>query len=241
LIKQPIRPLFNIAHRGASGDFPENTLCAFDAAIAAGATMCELDVQRTADGVLVVIHDDTLERTTDGDGRVAATTFAALRRLDAGRWRSVQFAGERVPTLREVFERVRGRCALNVELKAPGTAAPVCELIHEMRAEETTLVSSFDWALLAEVRRLAPAITTGLLTDRAAGRALAAAQAMHATALNPRHDLIDRELCTAAHDQGFQVYAWTVDEPTEMDRLIDAGVDGIITDYPARLRALLEA
>src|SRR5271163_557627 len=125
------RGVLNIAHRGASGDFPENTLRSFDAAIAAGAAMCELDVQVTADGVLVVIHDDTLDRTTDGDGKVAAVRLAALQRLDAGRWRGPQFAGEHVPALREVFNLVNGKCALNVELKAGGIAADVCELIRE--------------------------------------------------------------------------------------------------------------
>lgn len=232
------RGVLNIAHRGASGDFPENTLRAFDAAIAAGAAMCELDVQRTADGVLVVIHDDTLDRTTDGVGKVAGSTFAALRRLDAGRWCDPQCAGERVPTLREVLELVRSRCALNVELKADGIAGPVCALIREQHAEETTLVSSFDWPAIAEVRRIAPAVQTALLTDRAVGRALARATTMRVAALNPRHDLVDRELCAAAHQRGLKVYAWTVDDPAEMGRLIDAGIDGIMTNYPARLRAL---
>ena len=235
------RGVLNIAHRGASGDFPANTLRAFAAAIVAGAAMCELDVQRTADGVLVVIHDDTLDRTTDGGGQVAGASFAALRRLDAGRWRAPQFAGERLPTLREVFELVRGRCALNVELKAEGIAGAVCELIREQQAEETTLVSSFDWPAIAEVRRIAPAIRTGLLTARGAARAVATAAAMEVAALNPRHDLIDHELCTTAHRQGLKVYAWTVDDPAEIGRLIDAGVDGIMTNYPARLRALMEA
>jgi glycerophosphoryl diester phosphodiesterase len=232
------RGVLNIAHRGASGDFPENTLCAFNAAITAGAAMCELDVQRTADDVLVVIHDDTLERTTDGDGSVAGSSAAALQRLDAGRWRGPQFAGEHPPTLREVFELVRGRCALNVELKAGGIAAPICELIHEWQAEKSTLVSSFDWPAIAEVRRIAPEIPTGLLANRTVRRALATATTMGVAALNPRHDLVDRELCAAAHQRGLKVYTWTVDDPAVMRRLIDVGVDGIMTNYPARLRAL---
>lgn len=233
------RGVLNIAHRGASGDFPENTLCAFDAAITAGAVMCELDVQRTADGTLVVIHDDTLERTTDGGGQVAGSSAAVLRRLDAGRWRGPQFAGERLPTLREVFELARGRCALNIELKAGGIAAPVCELIREQHAEEATLVSSFDWPAIAEVRRIAPALPTGLLASRGVRRALDTATTMGVAALNPRHDLVDHELCIAAHQRGLKVYTWTVDDRAAMGRLIAAGVDGIMTNYPARLRALM--
>ena len=235
------RGLLNIAHRGASGDFPENTLRAFDAAIAAGAVMCELDVQRTADGVLVVIHDDTLARTTAGAGKVAAVNFAELRRLDAGRWHGPQFSGERVPTLREVLDLVRGRCALNVELKAEGIAEPVCELIRERRAAEFTLVSSFDWPAIAEVRRIAPELQTGLLASRGAARALDTATAMRVAALNPRYDLVDSELCAAAHQRGLRVYAWTVDDPAEMMRLAAAGIDGIMTNYPARLRTLMES
>jgi glycerophosphoryl diester phosphodiesterase len=234
------RGVLNIAHRGASGDFPENTLCAFDAAIRAGAAMCELDVQCTADGVVVVIHDDLLDRTTDGDGKVAALSYAQVRRLDAGRWRGPQFAGERIPTLGEVFELVRERCALNVELKAEGIAGPVCSLIRERRAEEFTLVSSFDWPAIAEVRRIAPGIASALLTSRAPTRALETARVMGVAALNPRHDLVDRELCAEARQRGLAVYAWTVDEPAEMERLLDAGIDGIMTNYPERLRTLLE-
>lgn len=234
------RAVLNIAHRGASGDFPENTLCAFDAAIRAGAAMCELDVQRTADGVIVVIHDDLLDRTTDGDGKVAAVSYAELRRLDAGRWRGQRFAGERVPMLAEVLELARGRCALNVELKAEGIAGPVCSLIRERRAAEFTLISSFDWPAIAEARRIAPEIASALLTSRAPARALETASAMGVAALNPRHDLVDQELCLKARRRGLEVYAWTVDEPAEMARLVDAGISGIMTNYPERLRTLLE-
>jgi len=235
------RGVLNIAHRGASGDFPENTLRSFDAAIAAGAAMCELDVQVTADGVLVVIHDDTLDRTTDGDGKVAAVRLAALQRLDAGRWRGPQFAGEHVPALREVFNLVNGKCALNVELKAGGIAADVCELIREQHAEESILVSSFDWQALAEVQRIASEIKIGLLTDRRAGSAFEMATSMRAAAVNPRHDLVNREVCAEAHRRGLKIYAWTVDDSAEMVRLIDAGVDGIMTNYPARLWAVAES
>jgi glycerophosphoryl diester phosphodiesterase len=235
------RGVLNIAHRGASGDFPENTLRAFDAAIEAGAAMCELDVQITADGVLVVIHDETLDRTTNREGKVEMIHMAELQRLDAGSWRGPQFADERVPTLREVLDRVKGRCDLNVELKAEGIAASVCELIRERHAEESTLVSSFDWQAIAEVRQVAPKIKTALLADRRAGLALEMASSMRVAAINPKHDLVDRDLCVEAHRQGLKVYTWTVDDSTEMMRLIEAGVDGIMTNYPARLRALMES
>src|SRR5713226_3493547 len=123
------RAVLNIAHRGASADFPENTLAAFAAAIRAGADMCELDVQKTVDGALVVIHDDTVDRTSDGRGRVDLLTLAAIRRLDAGRWCGDQFAGEGIPTLSEVFDLTAGQCGLNIELKGEGAVEQLCGLI----------------------------------------------------------------------------------------------------------------
>jgi glycerophosphoryl diester phosphodiesterase len=202
--------------------------------------MCELDVRRTADDVLVVIHDDTLARTTDGHGKIAATSFAELQRLDASRWRGPTFEHAHVPTLQEVLELVGGKCALNIELKATGIAAAVCALVARQHAEESTLISSFDWSAIATVRRIAPTIATALLTDRAALRAVATAAQMGAAAVNPRHELVDHKLCGAAHQRNLKLYAWTVDDSREMQRLIDAGVDGIMTNYPARLRALTQ-
>ncbi len=139
-----------IAHRGASGEFPENTLPAFAAAIEAGAQMCELDVQLTRDGAAVVIHDETVDRTTNGTGAVAAMSLAEIRRLDAGVKFGARFAGTRIPTLEEVLTLVRGRCALNVELKSAGVEREVCRLLRAHEAlSSTTIVSSFDWDALA--------------------------------------------------------------------------------------------
>src|SRR5437899_11534085 len=115
-----VHRVLNIAHRGASAHFPENTLAAFAAAIRAGADMCELDVQKTADDALVVIHDETIDRTTDGRGRVDRLTLEAIKRFDAGVWRDARFMNERIPTLREVIDLTAGRCELNIELKAKG-------------------------------------------------------------------------------------------------------------------------
>ncbi|HXD90728.1 MAG TPA: glycerophosphodiester phosphodiesterase family protein [Candidatus Binataceae bacterium] len=234
------RTVLNIAHRGASADFPENTLAAFAAAIRAGADMCELDVQKTSDSALVVIHDETVDRTTDGHGRVDALTLASIKRLDAGRWCDAQFADETIPTLQEVFVLTTGLCGLNIELKAKGVAEQVCGMIREHAAEGTAMVSSFDWAELAEVRRLAPAIRIGLLADRALARLLDTAERMTAWAINPDRKLVAPRLCVTAHRRGLQVYTWTVDAPDEMRRLIGAGVDGIMTNHPERLRAVLE-
>jgi glycerophosphoryl diester phosphodiesterase len=235
------RGVLNIAHRGASAEFPENTLIAFAAAITAGADMCELDVQRSADGALIVMHDDSVERTTDGKGKVAALKLETIKRLDAGTWFASRFAGERVPLLSEVFELAHGHCALNIELKAPEVAAQVCDLIGEWHTEQSTLISSFDWHELAQVRRIAPELRIGLLASRGPSRLLEAAVKMKAAAINPSFELITAEYCDRAHRNGLAIYTWTVDDPAQMRRLIIAGADGIMTNHPKRLRAVVES
>lgn len=230
--------MLNIAHRGASGRFPENTLSAFRAAIDAGAQMCELDVEGSSDGAIVVIHDETVDRTTDGRGAVRAMTFDELKRLDAGIRFGNEFKGERIPTLAEVLALTEGRCELNIEIKSAGVERKVCDLIVEHRALATAMVSSFAWDALAIVRHLEPRVRVGLLASRWPARLVGAAFEMRADAINPRSDIVTEDLCIAAHQRNLSVYAWTVDEPGEMRQLIAFGVDGIMTNYPERLREL---
>jgi len=232
------RHMMNIAHRGASGRFPENTLRAFGAAIDAGAQMCELDVQLSRDGAVVVIHDDTVDRTTDGRGAVRAMTLDELKRLDAGARYGNEFKGERIPTLNEVLALTEGRCGLNIELKSAGVERKVCDLIVEHRALATAMVSGFDWDALAIVHHLEPRVRVGLLASQWPARLVGAAFEMRADAINPRSDIVTEDLCIAAHQRNLSVYTWTVDEPDEMRRLIAFGVDGIMTNYPERLREL---
>ena len=232
--------ILNIAHRGASGTSPENTLAAFRAAIAAGAAMCELDVQPTRDHALVVIHDDTVDRTTDGQGAVKEMTLAELKRLDAG----VSFGataprGEPIPTLDEVFAVTAGQCALNIELKSGQVENEVVALMREWKALESSMVSSFDWDRLARMRELEVAVRIGVLAEKNVRRMLDAAARLSAYAINPRFDLVTRELCDMAHARDLKVLVWTVDAPELMRLLIGCGVDGIMTNHPARLREVL--
>ncbi len=233
------RAILNIAHRGASGGFPENTLIAFRAAIEAGAQMCELDVQLTRDGVPVVIHDEKVDRTTSGRGAVADMTLADVKRLDAGAWRDPKFAGERVPTLDEVFGAVAGRCDLNIELKAKHTEQQVCDLMRKHGAIGKSIVSSFEWELLWRVREIDPAIRIGLLAEKNPDRLIAEAVARRATAVHPRFDLATAAFCDNAHRAGLAVYTWTVNAPEAMRVLIGNGVGGIMTNYPERLRSVI--
>jgi glycerophosphoryl diester phosphodiesterase len=232
--------VLNIAHRGASGTSPENTLAAFRAAIAAGAAMCELDVQATRDHALVVIHDDTVDRTTDGQGAVEEMTLAELKRLDAGiRFRGGPQREEPIPTLDEVFAATAGQCALNIELKSGQVEKEVVALMRKWKALEISMVSSFDWGRLARIRELEVAVRIGVLAEKNVPRMFDAAARLSAYAINPRFDLVTSELCNTAHTRGLKVLVWTVDAPELMRLLIGLGVDGIMTNYPARLQDVL--
>lgn len=234
--------ILNIAHRGASGTSPENTLAAFRAAIAAGATMCELDVQPTRDHALVVIHDDTVDRTTDGHGAVAEMTLADLKRLDAGvRFKHDPRRGESIPTLDEAFAATAGQCALNIELKAGQVEREVAFLIREWNALDASLVSSFDWGALGRMREVDNAVRIGVLAEKNVPQMLDAAVRLSACAIHPRFDLVTSELCKTAHARGLKVLVWTVDAPELMRLLIGYGADGIMTNYPARLQEVLSA
>jgi glycerophosphoryl diester phosphodiesterase len=232
--------VLNIAHRGASGTFPENTLSAFRAAIEAGADMCELDVQLTRDGAVVVIHDDTVERTTDGNGEVAKLTLEELKRLDAGaKFKGGAIKGERIPTLDEVFEITGGKCGLNIELKAGGVENQVAQIMQARNAFGDSIVSSFDWDYLKKIQQLHFNIRVGLLAEEKPVDLMMNAVAMRAHSINPRWDMVTADLCKAAHERGLMVYTWTIDADARMRALIECGVDGIMTNYPERLRKVL--
>ncbi|HKN13428.1 MAG TPA: glycerophosphodiester phosphodiesterase family protein [Candidatus Binatus sp.] len=232
--------MLNIAHRGASGTFPENTLSAFRAAIDAGADMCELDVQLSRDGGVVVIHDETVERTTDGKGEVAELTLEELKRLDAGaKFKGGALTGERISTLDEVFAVTSGRCGLNIELKAGGLEHQVAQIMQARNAFSDSIVSSFDWEYLKKIQQLHFNIRVGLLAEEKPVDLMMNAVAMRAHAINPRWDMVTADLCKAAHERDLRVYTWTVDADARMRALVECGVDGIMTNYPERLRTVV--
>jgi len=220
-----------IAHRGASGQEPENTLRSFARALEQGATWLELDVHHAHDRLLV-IHDDVLERTTDGRGSLARRTLAELRALDAGR-------GERIPFLEEVLDLAIGRARLNVELKGPGTVAPTVAVLQEAVARGgwqpgQFLLSCFDWDVLAEARRLAPALPGAPLAG-AGAEVLEAAERLGAEAIHVSRWSARARLVEAAHQRGLAVRVFTVNQQWEYELMARIGVDGIFTDFPARV------
>jgi len=240
------RPLI-IAHRGASAAAPQNTLAAFRRAMDLGADGVEMDVQLSADGAVVVIHDFSVDKTTDGTGDVATKTLAELEALDAGAKFSPQFAGERIPTLAQVFEALEGKLLVNVELKdfnprhSP-LAARVVEVVRKYAMEKRVLFSSFNPFALRTIKRLAPEIPTGLLYAPHLAvylrRAWLAPLVSH-EARHPQSSMVTAQTMKWYRARGLRVNTWTVDDPAEMDRLIALGVDGIITSKPDVLSPLV--
>jgi glycerophosphoryl diester phosphodiesterase len=232
--------LFLYAHRGAAAEAPENTLAAFRRALAVGADGIELDVHLSADGVPVVIHDDALERTTDGCGAVAAHPLDTLQALDAGSWFAPHFAGEPLPTLEEVLRLLAGRLRLNLEVKETRAGMAVLELLRQFPQVEA-VVSSFDHPLLARLRRAAPDLALAVLAERDWHLALGRAKSLRACAFHPRADLVSRPLLAACRSLRLPVFPWTVDDPAEARRLARLGIDGLFTNDPAGLRQAFPA
>jgi len=235
---------WRIAHRGASGVAPEHTRAAFELALTAGIDMIELDVQLTRDGVLAVIHDETLDRTTSGHGAVREQTWDQIRRLDAGGWFHPGFAGAAVLRLEEVLDLIRDRARLNVEIKAtPADWQTVTRRLRDVLGAaqllDSVLISSFHMEVLCMMRAACPAVQLGVLWHQLPlDRALEWAARLGAAAVHPWVELVDAPLVAGAHAAGLRVIAWTVNDTARMRQLIACGVDGIISDHPERFAAL---
>ncbi len=238
-----------IAHRGASELYPENTLAAFRAAIEAGADSIELDVILSEDGTVVVIHDDSVDRTTDGSGEVADLTLAELKALDAGSWFGPDHAGERIPTLQEAMDLAKNRIRLDIELKGTSlTPTPlegaVAELIETNQMEGQVVVSSFNPFALFYFRRANSKISTALLYHDELAVYLRNrwfAPLAHPDGMRPGRLMVTEEHVRKLKDRGHRVVTWTVNDPDEMRRMLELGVDGIITDRPDVLRSIVDS
>ena len=231
-----------IAHRGASGHAPENTLAAFKEAVALGATFIETDLQLTRDARFVAIHDDTVNRTTNGQGAVHDLTLAELRKLDAGSWFGSEFAGERIPTLEEILEfSKKNDVVFYLELKPGGSWGGEHALIGALRESgeiARSVVISFDAGVLTAIRKVEPTLMTGLLYDGQIDDPLEKAVEIGARQVAVRGDLVTPWMLGQARRRDLQVVCWTVNHPAHMRMLMTAGVDGIMSDYPDRLVAV---
>ena len=230
-----------IAHRGASARAPENTLAAFDLALEMGAKHIELDIRTTRDGRVAVLHDPTLDRTTNGSGPVSETDWADVRKLDAGAWFGPEFAGQRVPSLDEALQRCQGKARLHIELKdgAPDMAAKTLDLIESRGMAGQVALISFRKEWLAKVRALAPDIQTGYLVREADDEAVAWAKANGVGSICPKEESLTPELVPILHEQGLGARFWSVRDEAAMRRVIESGADGMTVNFPDRAFALL--
>ena len=227
-----------IAHRGLSSLGPENTLIAIEKAIEVGAAMVEVDVTVTADGRVICLHDETLDRTTSGSGLPGDFTLAEIKQLDAGSWFAPEYAGERIPTLAEVLETVNGRILINVEIKSEavehGIVPRVAALIAEHEMIDEVVVSSFSPEALRQMKTIDPAVITATLynKDLHTGRdPLEIVQEVGSRGFNISSKRVTPEMVDRCHKHGIPVAVYTVNETAELLRLMEMGVDAVFTDH----------
>lgn len=250
-VKRPIV----IAHRGASGYAPENTIVAFDKAIELGADMVELDVHFTKDEVVVVLHDETLDRTTDKEGLVKDYNWDEIKDADAGSWKGEEFKGEKLPTLDEVIKHLNGRTKLLIEIKDggnfyPGLEKKVWEIVQANNAQSWCEVQSFSQDAVEIFHSLntelplyklvvgnIPVLPVHVDIKLKGGGVL---KYKEYAGVNPNKKFVRKRIVKKLHKRGQKMFVWTVNKEEDMRKIIDKGVDGIITNYPDRLLKVLE-
>lgn len=225
--------MLKIGHRGAKGYEPENTLIGFEKALALGVDQIELDIHLSADGEIMVIHDETIDRTTNGSGCVNSLTCTELQQF---RIREQQY----IPTLIEVLDLIDRKCSVNIEIKSINLADKLVTVLEQFITKKHWkyshfIVSNFEWDTLEKVRSLNPEISIGVLTETNIEDALDFAKKIKAQAINPDFQLLSKDNVSAMQQAGFQVFPWTVNETEDIKRIHSYKVDGIISDFPDRL------
>lgn len=229
-----------IGHKGASALAPENTLASFSLALDLGADGVECDIRATADGVPVIIHDESVDRTTSGSGEVASLDFKAIKHLDASLGNK-KYPGENIPTLGQLLDLIAGRSMLILEFKSLDAVRPAVPLLEQREAVTWCTAWSFKPEILAELRRYMPEMSRSLLVGTADdwGGKLAAAADLDCMGISVRQELVDRNRVSSARSEGLVFYAWTANDPEDWKRLLNAGVDAIVTDDPGGLRKII--
>lgn len=229
--------ILNIAHRGAKGYTPENTLIAFQKAIDMNVDGIELDVHLCKTGEIVVIHDFTVDRTTDGNGFINELSLDEIKNFKI---KSESNLPQRIPLLTEVFDLVNQKCLINIELKGKELAKPIITLIEKYVNEKSWkynqfLVSSFDWVSLLDIHLLNQKIPLGVLTEDELPLAMTFAKSINAQSINIYFNLLTKENTEEMQQQGIQVFAWTVNETVDIQKIKSFNVNGIISDFPDRI------
>lgn len=243
-----ITTTLNLAHRGASSLASENTITAFDKALEIGADGIEFDVQLSKDGVPVVIHDETLNRTTDGDGNVTDFTLEELKSLDAGSWFAPLFSRAEIPTLDELLSRYNSENLLiNIELKNalvpyPGLEEKVLSSITSHNLEERVIISSFNYDSLLRCRKLNPAVRTGMLYLEELKEPWQKVKELGCYSAHPLFFYLQfPDIIEGYKRDNIPLYPWTVNDPEMMESLVKAGVEAVITDYPQELVKIIKS
>jgi glycerophosphoryl diester phosphodiesterase len=240
------RRVLVVGHRGAMGHCPENTMVSFQRATEMGADLIELDVHLTRDGHLAVIHDETLERSTNGKGLVQSHTMAELKALDAGSWYGSAFAGQQIPTLDEVLAWASQRgVAVDIEIKnAPiyyeGIEQAVVEALDRAQMSERSIVISFDHPVVRRLKEIDSRVATGVLYAGRPVDPVEMARSAHADALLPHWAYVTPDDVQRAHANGIGVAPWVSSDPRVLTQLIAAGVDGVGTNHPDVLRKIVD-
>ncbi|UCE41635.1 MAG: glycerophosphodiester phosphodiesterase [Candidatus Aminicenantes bacterium] len=231
-----------IAHRGASRAAPENTLSSMKKAIEFGADFAECDVFQTKDGEIVLFHDEEMERTTGKEGMIWDYTLAELKELEVGSWFKEEFRGEPIPTLQEVIQAVKGKIKLNIEVKVSGEdpeiAQKVVDIIRAENIGKECMVTSFEKPVLEKVKEIAPDLITGFIFDEEHPPDIFDGNWEYVCS---KRNIVDEAFVQKAKQKGKKIFVWTVNYPAEMKKMIDLGVDGIITDVPDILKGILSS
>lgn len=235
--------LVKVAHRGASGNFPENTRLAFLKAIEVQADMIEMDCQLTRDGHIVVFHDERLKRTTGVSGTVRSKSLEQLKQLDVGKWKKKSFKGEPVLTLEESLAIIAGKADLCLDIKhydsQPGIEIKLLFTLSHYDYLDQTIFSSFNYACLERVREFAPEARIGLIYGRGVKEdPFVTAEELGAGSIHVQKDVATRPFLDRAWEIGLDVHVWTVNNLSEMEKFAALGVQGIVSDYPDKLRSL---
>lgn len=226
--ESPNRKILRIGHRGASGYAPENTLTSIEKAIALRCAFTEVDIQRTSDDELVLLHDERVDRTTNGRGRVSELTLPDMRKLDAG-------GGQMVPTLEEALKAANGRIGLILELKTKGLAPDVCTIVRASGFNRPVIYASFLHEELQDVRRIDPHADTLALFKWFSKVPVAQVVRLQATHVGLRFNTATKRRVKALHNAGLTVFVYTVNKPAEVNKMKILGVDGVISDFPDRI------
>jgi glycerophosphoryl diester phosphodiesterase len=229
-----------VAHRGASGNFPENTRLAFEKAIEARVDMIEMDCQLTADGHIVFFHDERLKRTAGVGGTVKSKSLEQLKKLDVGQWKKRSFRGQRVLTLEEVLNIVEGKVDLCLDIKQfkdsqPGMEIKLLFILSHYNYLDQTIFSSFDYQCLDRVREFAPEARVGVIYGTGVkADPFVAAERLAASSIHVQRDVATQPFLDKAWEAGLDVHVWTVNEIRDMEKFAALGVQGIVSDYPEK-------